>query len=132
MCLPFLYLPKQKGFAVGTEPMIEALAVLVRCVAHVARSGKARPTMLTRTPHTAEWEGDKEGLRWFSKACESARIATTIVNPECEKGKHKRWHAYLGGGAVGHDHSYLLQGVVVLAKDWVWAAFTIVALWLIS
>ena len=36
------------------------------------------------------------------------------------------------GGAVGHDQSHLLQGVVVLAKDWDWAASTIAALWLVS
>ena len=112
--------------------MIEALGVLVWFVAHVARPGKAHPAMCTRTPHTAEWQGDKEGLLWFSKACESARIATTIVNPELQTGGTEGWYAYLGGGAVGHDQSYLLQGVVVLAKDWDWAAFTIVAWWLIS
>ena len=62
MCLPFLNLPTQKGFAVDTEPTIEALGVLVRFVGHAARPGKAHPAMLTRTPRKAEWKGGKEGV----------------------------------------------------------------------
>ena len=96
------------------------------CVAHVARPGKAaHPALLTRTPHKAEWKGGKEGLLWFSKACESARIATTIVNPELKMARRSSGTHTSAGGAVGPGQSYLLQGVVVLAKDWDWAAFTI-------
>eukprot|EP00974_Lingulodinium_polyedra_P000795 75492-Lingulodinium_polyedra.AAC.1 len=63
------------------------------------------PAKLVRTPHKAEWKGDKQGLLWFNKACESAGIAATIVDTSRQKGKLKRWYVYLGGGAVGNNQT---------------------------
>ena len=34
---------------------------------------------------------------------------------------------YIGGGAVDHEQSYLLGGVVVSYKDWRWAALVYAA-----
>ena len=34
---------------------------------------------------------------------------------------------YIGGGAVGHEQSYLLGGVVVSCKNWRWAALVYAA-----
>ena len=48
------------------------------------------------------------------QACESGRIATTIVDSSRQKCAKKRWYAYLGGGAVDNDQTTFLQGVVVL------------------
>ena len=119
VCQPLLHLPAQKGFAVDTEPITEALGVLVWFAAHAARPGKvARPPMFARTPHTAEWKGGKEGLTWSNKACESAMIATAIMNPELENWQDETMVRIQRRGAVGHDQSYLMQGVVVLVKDW--------------
>ena len=38
----------------------------------------------------------------------------------------------LAGGAIHNNQTWLLQGIVVLAKDLEWAACTLVALWLLS
>ena len=138
MCLPFIYLPDKNGKGKkDVEFMVEALGVLVWMVAREACPHKklrlaARFSKLVRTPHKAEWKGDKDGLLWFNKACETSRMATTIVDTTEKKGKKKRWYAYLGGGAVDHNQSWLMQGLMILAKDWEWAACTIVALWLLS
>ena len=41
-------------------------------------------------------------------------------------------YIYLGGGAVDSEQSRLLLGAVVLAKDWRWAAMTVVASWMLT
>ena len=51
---------------------------------------------------------------------------------EFKKGKWEQWYAYLGGGQVDVEQSTLLMGAVVLAKDWQWAALTLVASWILS
>ena len=103
VCLPFIYLPDAGDGRRDAEPMIEALGVLVWLVAREACPGKATwgAAKLVRTPHKAEWKGDKDGMLWFNKACESTRIATTIVDSAMKMGKKKRWYAYLGGGGGG-------------------------------
>ena len=133
VCLPFLELGRNR-FGSVVEDMIESLGVLVWMVARIVYPAKvdARSVKLVRTPHKAEWKDDKDGLLWFNKACESGRIATTIVDTSRQKGARKRWYAYLGGGAVDKDQTAFLKGVVVLAKDWEWAACTLVASWLLS
>ena len=130
MCLPFLSLPGDCDM----EPAIRALGVLVWHVAHAACPEKDTwgAAKLVQTPHKALWKDDKAGMLWFNKACRSNRIATTIVDIQKRKGKKRRWYAYLGGGAVDHNQSKLMQGLVILAKDWDWAACTLVALWLLS
>ena len=131
VCLPFIFVP---GDRLDVEAVIEALGVLVWHVAHAACPNKATwgAEKLVQTPHKAQWKDDKDGMLWFNKACGSTRIATTIVDIAKKKGKKKRWYAYLGGGAVDNDQSWLMQGLVILAKDWDWAACTLVALWLLS
>ena len=111
VCLPFIELGGDR-FRGIIEDMIESLGVLVWMVARTVYPDKvdARSVKLVRTPHKAEWKDDKDGLLWFNKACESGRIATTIVDTSRQKGARKRWYAYLGGGAVDKDQTAFLNG----------------------
>eukprot|EP00959_Pyramimonas_sp_CCMP1952_P366642 7678747-Pyramimonas_sp.AAC.1 len=59
---------------------------------------------------------DDEDL-WFNKACQSGRIVTAIK----EKGKSVVY-MYVGCGAVDHEQSFLLGGIVDICKSWKWAA----------
>ena len=101
VCLPFIYLPifdKNEKGTKDVELMVEALGVLVWMVAREACPRKkaalaSRAAKLVRTPHKAEWKGDKDGLLWFNKACESSRMATTIVATTEKKGKLKEVRA---------------------------------------
>eukprot|EP00974_Lingulodinium_polyedra_P118997 11169460-Lingulodinium_polyedra.AAC.1 len=45
-------------------------------------------------------------------------MATTVANTSVKTGRRKRWYAYLGGGAVDVEQTWLISGSVVLAKDW--------------
>ena len=53
----------------------------------------------------------------LTKGCQSGRIAAAIK----AKGKNVLY-MYVGGGAVDHEQSYLLGGLVVICKNWRWAA----------
>jgi hypothetical protein len=88
VCLPFLRIGRNWFW-----DMIESLGVLVWMVARTVYPAKvdAHSVKLVRTPHKAEWKDDKDGLLWFNKACESGRIATTIVDTSRQKVAKKRW-----------------------------------------
>ena len=54
--------------------------------------------------------------------CKSGRIATDIKD-----NNNRVLCLYIGGGAVDHEQSYLLGGVVVTCKHWRWAALVYAA-----
>ena len=60
---------------------------------------------------------EDDGDLWFNKSCQSARIATAI-----KVDRKSFLYMYVGGGAVDHEQSYLLGGLVVVCKNWKWAA----------
>jgi len=53
------------------------------------------------------------------------------MHPDKPPGKRKQWYIYLGGGEVDECQSQVLMGAVVKAKDWTWAALTLVASWIL-
>ena len=54
------------------------------------------------------------------------------MNQDLKKGRKKQWYIYLGGGAVDTEGPQLWLGAMVLAKDWRWAAVTLVASWMLT
>ena len=92
--------------------------------------------LLTRVWHKAETKVDQEGHLWFNKACASERVATVIQDPRKaqtkQSSKKNKWYAYLGGGAVDSEQTELLSGLVIITKNWQWAALTVVASWFLS
>ena len=60
---------------------------------------------------------EDDGELWFNKSCQSDRIATAI-----KVDRKSALYMYVGGGAVDHEQSYLLGGLVVVCKNWKWAA----------
>ena len=92
--------------------------------------------VLTRVWHKAETKVDQEGHLWFNKACAPERVATVIQDPRKaqtkQSSKNNKWYAYLGGGAVDSEQTELLSGLVIITKNWQWAALTVVASWFLS
>ena len=92
--------------------------------------------MLTRVWHKAETKVDQEGHLWFNKACAPERVATVIQDPGKAQTKQSikknKWCACLGGGAVDSEQTELLSGLVIITKNWQWAALTVVASWFLS
>ena len=80
-------------------------------------------------------QGGDEG-RWFNKACASERVATVIQDPgkaqTKQSSKTNKWYACLGGGAVDSEQTELLSGLVIITKNWQWAALTVVAPYFLS
>ena len=74
--------------------------------------------------------------RWFNKARAPERVATVIQDPgkaqTKQSIKNHKWYAYLGGGAVDSEQTELLSGLVIITKNWQWAALTVVASWFLS
>ena len=73
---------------------------------------------LNRVPHKMRIKED-DGDLWFNKSCDAARIATVI-----REGRKNMLYMYIGGGAVDDNQSYLIGGLVVICKNWRWAALT--------
>ena len=93
----------------------------------------AHKFLLTRVWHKAETRVDQDGDFWFNKVCASERVAAVIKDPiKAQQGKQKKWYAYLGGGAVDSEQTKLVSGLVIITKNWEWAALTVVASWLLS
>ena len=92
--------------------------------------------LLTRVWHKAETKVDQEGHLWFNKACAPERVAAVIQDPRKaqtkQSSKKNKWYAYLGGGAVDSEQTELLSGLVIITKNWQWAALTVVASWFLS
>ena len=133
VCLPFLnfyeLLPQNTELV---DKMRDSLGILVFGLAHLlATDLVADKFLLTRVWHKAETRVDQEGDFWFNKACASERVATVIKDPSTAH-KHKKWYAYLGGGAVDSEQTELVSGLVIITKNWEWAALTVVASWLLS
>ena len=62
---------------------------------------------------------EDDGDLWFNKSCAAARMATVI-----KEGRKNMLYMYIGGGAVDNDQSFLIGGLVVVCKNWRWAALT--------
>ena len=137
VALPFLDIcglsPKWHGDAMSAvEPMLQAVAVVVWNLATTLFPDKVSGASLKLILHKVEVVKDDDGFDlWFNKRCPTTRIATGIVHPELKSGKQKQFYIYLGGGQVDVEQSELLMGAVVLAKDWTWAALTLVASWML-
>ena len=71
---------------------------------------------------TGSFITEEDGDLWFNKPCQSGRVATAIKD-----GGNSVLYMYIGGGAVDHEQSYLLGGLVVLCKSWRWAALVYAA-----
>jgi hypothetical protein len=57
-----------------------------------------------------------EGLRWWSRCCNSDREASILEASEASHRKKRRCYAYLGGGQLSDGSSQLLQNIVVKTK----------------
>ena len=116
----------------AVEPMLQAIAVLVWNLAKSYYPEKVEGALLKMILHKTEVvKDDAGGDLWFNKSCDSNRTATGIVHLHKPEGTRKQWYIYLGGGAVDECQSKLLMSAVVLAKDWTWAALTLVASWIL-
>ena len=71
---------------------------------------------MCRIPHKTQIKKEEDDM-WFNKSCKSARMATAI-----KENRKNMLYMYIGGGAVDHEQSYLLGGIVVNCKNWRWAA----------
>ena len=138
VCLPFLnlneLLPQNTEVV---DKMRDSLGILVFGLAHLLGTDMVTEYLLvTRVWHKAETKVDKEGNFWFNKACPSERVATVIQDSRKaqtkQSSKKNKWYAYLGGGAVDSEQTELLSGLVIITKNWQWAALTVVASWFLS
>ena len=119
------------------DKMRDSLGILVFGLAHLLETDMVTDELLlTRVWHKAETKVDQEGHLWFNKACASERVATVIQDPRKAQTKqsstNNKWYAYLGGGAVDSEQTELLSGLVIITKNWQWAALTVVASWFLS
>ena len=116
MCLPYIRASEK----IDVERAITDLCSLTWFLAYVVDSelvsrGSAR---LHRVPHKMRIKED-DGDLWFNKSCTSARMATVI-----KEGRKNMLYMYIGGGAVDNNQSFLIGGLVVVCKNWRWAALT--------
>ena len=138
VCLPFLNLKELLAPETGlVDKMLDSLGILVFGLAHLLQPDMGTSEfLLTRVWHKAETKVDQEGHLWFNKACPSERVATVIQDPRKaqtkQSSKKNKWYAYLGGGKVDDQQTELLAGLVIITKNWEWAALTVVASWLLS
>ena len=138
VCLPFLNLKELlPQITELVDKMRDSLGILVFGLAHLLGTDMVtEDLLLTRVWHKAETKVDQEGNFWFNKACPSERVATVIQDPRKaqtkQSSKKNKWYAYLGGGAVDSEQTELLSGLVIITKNWQWAALTVVASWFLS
>ena len=119
------------------DKMRDSLGILVFGLSHLLGTDMGTEEfVLTRVWHKAETKVDQEGHLWFNKACAPERVATVIQDPRKaqtkQSSKQNKWYAYLGGGAVDSEQTELLSGLVIITKNWQWAALTVVASWFLS
>ena len=112
LCFPFL----QASGRLDPGDAIASLCGLTWFLAFILEKGLVATGRLCRVLHKMRITED-DGDLWFNKSCQSGRIATTIK----DRGKNVLY-MYVGGGAVDHEQSYLLGGLVVVFKNWRWAA----------
>ena len=83
--------------------------------------------------HAHKSEGRQvEGLRWWSRCCNSDREASILEAPEAGHRKKRRCYAYLGGGQLSVASCTLLQNIVVKTKTRDMGACVIAACALLS
>ena len=117
LCFPFI----QASRAVDVEGAIASLCGLTWFLAFILEQDLVASGRLCRVLHKMRIRKE-DGDLWFNKGCQSDRIATAIKD-----GRKSVLYMYVGGGAVDHEQSYLLGGLVVLCKNWRWAALAYAA-----
>ena len=103
------------------EDAIASLCSLTWFLAFICNKDVVRSARLCRVLHKMRVQEADGDLR-FNKSCWSGRIATAI-----KEGSKNMLYMYVGGGAVDHEQSYMLKGLVVVCKTWEWAALAYAA-----
>ena len=108
LCFPFI----NTAQAPNPEDAIASLCALTWTLAFILDRDSVATARPCRIPHKMRIT-EADGDLWFHKGCSSARIATAIR----DDGKNMLF-MYLVGGAVDHEQSYLLSGLVAICNTW--------------
>ena len=117
LCFPFINVCG----SMDPERAIASLCALTWFLAFTQERELVETGRLCRIAHKMRIK-EEDGDLWFNKSCGSDRVATAIKD-----GKKNVLYMYVGGGAVDHEQSHLLSGLVVLCKSWRWAALAYAA-----
>ena len=117
LCFPFI----QASDAVDPEDAIASLCALTWFLAFILEKNLVTTARLCRVSHKM-CITEENGDLWFNKPSKTGRIATAI-----KEESNSILYMYMGGGAVDHEQSYLLGGLVVSCKSWQWAALVYAA-----
>ena len=112
LCFPF----RQTRRGPDPENVIISLCGLMWLLAYILEKELVAKARLCPVSHKMRITED-DGELWFNKSCQSDRIATAI-----KVDRKSALYMYVGGGAVDHEQSFLLGGLVVVCKTWNWVA----------
>ena len=117
LCFPFL----QVSDELDPENAIASLCCLTWYLAFRLERSLVTTARLNLIPHKMTITKE-DGDLWFNKGCKSGRIAAAI-----KEKNNNHLYMYVGGGAVDHEQSHLLGGIVITCKRWRWAALVYAA-----
>ena len=135
ICIPFCLESMARGAEpadnpLGREPMLEGFAVLLWHLLIGLHPEWGRQLDVKCIRHKAEVK-EVVGQVWFTKACQSNRVASCLFEEGRKAGKRKRVYIYRGGGSLdSNNKTELASGIVVICKTWELAACVHVALWM--